>query len=258
MKNTGDQCSSALLAIIQTILFIGLLTSVSPLMARHTWPQPVEDDQVFSFLLFDQLEYRNNNGPDTFSWDVQGWIGGDYNRFWVKTEGDDNSFGNNGGEVEVQALYSRLIAPFWDFQAGLRYDWLYGDGPNRSRAFAVIGVQGIAPYEFDIEPALFISEDGDVSARLTAEYDLLLTQRLILQPRFEANVAIQEAKEFGVGNGVNDVELGLRLRYEIKREFAPYIGISWTRILGNTANIARNEGKEVSNFALVAGIRLWF
>ncbi len=96
-------------------------------MARHTWPLPVEDDQVFSFFLFDQLEYRNNEGPDTFSWDAQGWIGGDYNRFWVKTEGDDNSFGNDGGEVEVQALYSRLIAPFWDFQADFRYDWLYGD-----------------------------------------------------------------------------------------------------------------------------------
>ena len=258
MKISGNQRSFAIVAIMQSILFMGLLTSVQPLMARHTWPLPVEDDQVFSFLLFEQLEYRNNEGPDTFSWDAQSWIGGDYNRFWVKTEGDDNSFGNDGGEVEVQALYSRLIAPFWDFQAGFRYDWLYGNGPDRSRAFAVIGVQGIAPYEFDIESALFISEDGDVSARLTAEYDVLLTQRLVLQPRFELNVAVQDAEDFGVGDGFNDVELGLRLRYEIKREFAPYIGISWDRKLGNTADITRRQGEEVSNLAAIIGLRLWF
>ncbi len=258
MKNIGNQCGFAIVAIIQSILFIGLFVSVTPLMARHNWPQPVEDDQVFNYLLFDQLEYRNNDGSDTFSWDVQGWIGGDYNRFWLKTEGDDNSFSNDGGEVEVQVLYGRLISPFWDFQVGLRYDWLYGDGPGRSRAFAVIGFQGITPYEFDIEPALFISEDGDVSVRLIAEYDVLLTQRLILQPRFEVNVAAQDAKDFGVGRGFNDVELGLRLRYEIQREFAPYIGISWVKNFGNTADIARSEGDEVNNFAVIAGLRLWF
>ena len=258
MKESGNQRSSAIVAILQVILFIGLFTSMSPLMARHTWPLPIVDDNIFSFLLFDQLEYRNNNGPDTFSWDVQGWIGGDYNRFWVKTEGDNNSFGSKGGEVEVQALFSRLIAPFWELQAGLRYDWLYGDGPDRSRAFAIIGFQGIAPYEFNLEPALFISEDGDVSARLNAEYHVLLTQNLILQPRFEVNVAVQDVKDFGVGNGVNDVELDLRLRYEIKREFAPYIGISWVKKFSSTADIARSKGDEVSNFAFIAGLRLWF
>jgi len=258
MNISRKQYRFAIVAFMQSILFMVLLTLAQPLMARHKWPQPVEDDQVFSFLLFDQLEYRNNDGPDTFSWDVQGWIGDDYNRFWVKTEGDDNSFGNDGGEVEVQALYSRLIAPFWDFQAGFRYDWLYGDDPDRSRAFAVIGVQGIAPYEFNVEPALYISEEGDVSARLTAEYDVLLTQRLILQPRFELNAAVQDVEDFGIGDGFNEVELGLRLRYEIKREFAPYVGITWVRQLGNTADITRRNGEEVSNLAAVLGIRLWF
>ena len=129
---------------------------------------------------------------------------------------------------------------------------------HRSRAFAVIGVQGIAPYEFEVEPALFVSEDGDVSARLTAEYDLLLTQHLILQPRFELNVAVRGAEEFSVGDGFNDIELGLRLRYEIKQEFAPYIGISWVRKFGNTADIARSQGAEVSNLAVIIGLRLWF
>ncbi|MGH7965136.1 MAG: copper resistance protein B [Candidatus Binatia bacterium] len=222
------------------------------------WPAPVMDDQVIGYLLFDQLEYRVNDGPDTFTWEVQGWVGRDYDKLWVKTEGDQRLSGDNGGDPEVQLLYSHLITPFFYFQVGGRYDQLYGAGPDRSRFFGVISLQGLAPYQFDIEPALFISEDGDVSARLEAEYDLLFTQRLILQPRLEVEVAGQEVRKFGVGEGFNDVELGLRLRYEIRREFAPYIGVSWTRLLGNTADFARREGDEVDNLTFVVGVRIWF
>lgn len=222
------------------------------------WPAPVMDDQVIGYVLFDQLEYRANDGPDTFTWEGQGWLGRDYNKLWIKTEGDQRLSGDDGGEAEGQLLYSRLITPFFHFQVGGRYDQLYGAGPDRSRFFGVIGLQGLVPYQFDIEPALFISEDGDVSARLEAEYDLLFTQRLILQPRLEVEVAGQEVRKFGVGEGFNDVELGLRLRYEIRREFAPYIGVSWTRLLGNTADFARREGDEVDNLAFVVGVRIWF
>jgi copper resistance protein B len=254
------------LILFWTFFLSALLAAPSALCAEddvvppppESWPEPVEDQVIMGYLLFDQLEYRHNEGPDTFTWEAQGWVGRDYNKLWVKTEGDQRLSGDKGGEAEVQLLYGRLIAPFWNFQVGGRYDQLHGAGPDPSRFFGVIGFQGLAPYQFDIEPALFISEAGDVSARLEAEYELLLTQRLILQPRLEVEVAGQEVEEFGVGEGFNDVELGLRLRYEIRREFAPYIGVSWTRLLGNTADFARREGDEVDNLAFVAGVRMWF
>ena len=224
---------------------------------EQDWPQPIHDSPIISFVLIDQLEFReNNNRRDGFEWDAQGWIGGDYNRFWFKTEGADSTAGN--GDFEVQALYSRLITPFWDFQAGLRYDRTFGDGPDRSRGHAVIGVQGLAPYRWEVEPALFVSEDGDVSARLTASYDLLLTQRLILQPRIETNLAFSEVPEFDVGSGFNDIQMELRLRYEIRREFAPYIGLAWARLLGDSAGLARAAGEKGATLAVVVGVRAWF
>jgi len=221
-----------------------------------TWPKPVEDKPIIGYLLVDQLEYQRNPGAGTLRWEVQGWVGGDYNKLWVKTEGDQGLSGDNGGEAEGQLLYSRLISPFFYFQVGGRYQRVSGNSSDHSRGFGVLGVQGLAPYWFDIEPALFISQDGDVSARLEAEYDLLLTQRLIAQPRLEVNVAAQKVKEFGVGRGFNDVELGLRLRYEIRRQFAPYIGVSWTRLLGETAALARQEGSQVDTLVFVVGVRL--
>ena len=234
-------------------------TQSPPGTVGKNWPEPIEDSMRFGFLLFDQLEYRMKNGADdTVRWDVQGWYGGDYNRLWMKTECEWRTGGERGGEAEVQALYSRLIAPFWDFQAGLRYDQFSGASFDRSRGFAVIGLQGLARYRFEIEPALFISQDGDVSARLTATYDVLLTQRLILQPRLDFDAAVQSAEKFGVGEGVNSIGLGLRLRYEIKREFAPYIGVQWRREFGETADISRRGGGRAEDIALVLGVRLWF
>lgn len=233
-------------------------TQSPPKTVGKNWPKPVEDSQRFGYLLVDQLEYRMKEGADTMRWDVVGWYGGDYNRFWLKTEGDWRTSGERGGEAEVQVLYGRLIAPFWDFQVGLRYDQFSGAGFNRSRGFAVIGLQGLARYRFGVEPALFISQDGDVSARLTATYDMLLTQRLILQPRLDFDAAVQSAEKFGVGEGVNSIGLGLRLRYEIRREFAPYIGVHWLNRFGETADLARLHGGRADDIAVVFGVRLWF
>ncbi len=198
------------------------------------------------------------DASDTARWDVQGWYGGDYHRLWMKTEGEWRTGGERGGEAEVQLLYSRLLAPFWDFQVGLRYDQFSGAGFDRSRGFAVIGMQGLAPYRFEVEPALFISDDGDVSARLSATYEVLLTQRLILQPRLDFEAAVQAAEKFDVGDGVNSLGLGVRLRYEIRREFAPYIGIHWLNRFGDTADIARRSGERADDLAVVFGVRLWF
>ncbi|OKH17680.1 copper resistance protein CopB (plasmid) [[Limnothrix rosea] IAM M-220] len=221
------------------------------------WGEPINDSQSFSVLIFDQLEYRVNDGEDSFNWDVIGWKGGDYQRIWLKTEGDVG-LDTGAGEAEIQLLYGKLIAPFWDFQAGLRYDQEYGEAENAGRAFAVVGVQGLSPYLFEVDAALFLSDEGDVSARLSAEQQLLITQKLSLQPEIEMNIAAQKVEEFGVGSGINDIELGLRLRYEINRNFAPYVGITWGTKLFETADLARSEGKEVSDFSVVGGVKLLF
>jgi len=216
------------------------------------------DEMTVSKIIADQAEYRfNNNGKNTVRWDMQGWRGTDYNKLWVKFEGDHEP-GTRSGNLELQTLYSHSVSAFWDFQIGGRYDRFYSPGLVNDRFLAVIGFQGLAPYWFDVEPALFVSDKGDISARVTATYDLLFTQRLILQPRLEVNAALTEAAQFGVGKGLNDVQLGLRLRYEIRREFAPYLGVAWQRQFGTTANLARAGGESVSNVSLIAGLRWWF
>jgi len=161
------------------------VAAASPLAQPH-------GDQTFTYIQAEQLEYRAaTDGSDTFSWDVRGWVGGDYNRLWFKTQGDDRIDGpvENG---EVQLRYSRLIGPFWDLAVGVRYDVQ----PDPSRAYAVFALHGLAPYVDEVDADMFVSEEGDVSARLEVEYSILLTQRLILQPSSELDFAVQEVKEF--------------------------------------------------------------
>ena len=204
-------------------------------------------------ILIDQLEVRIGNGEEGYRWDAQGWYGGDINKLYITTEGE-GSFGEETEDAEVQALWSRAITPWFDFQAGLRYDFR----PEPKRGHLVVGLQGLMPYLFEVDAAAFVSDDGDVSARVEAEYDLLMTQRLILQPRAEVNLAVQEVAELGIGSGINDVELGVRLRYEFAREFAPYVGVHWERKLGETADFARDEGESVDDLFFLAGVRIWF
>jgi copper resistance protein B len=211
-------------------------------------------EPIFTLLLLEQNEYRSGGSGNEYSWEAQGWVGGDYNRAWFKTQGDHNIDANVLENAEVQALYSRSIAPFWDFQIGGRFDLK----PAPSRSFAVLGIQGLAPYWFEVNPALFVSHKGDVSARLEAGYDVLLTQRLIARPEMQLDFAIQDVKEDAVGSGLSSVELGLRLRYEIRREFAPYIGVVWERKVGRTADFIRQRGDAADVLEFTLGIRLWF
>jgi copper resistance protein B len=209
---------------------------------------------VFHFVQGEQFEYRTGKrGNDRLSWDVRGWVGGDYQRLWFKTQGDAPTQGAVE-KAEMQVRYSHLITPFWDLMLGARYDVK----PDPSRAYVVAALHGMAPYFFETDADLFVSEEGDISARIEVEYSLLLTQRLILVPSFELNFAVQEAREIGVGPGLSDVELGLRLRYEIEREFAPYVGFVWERKIGRTAALARSLGDPADLPTFVAGIRFWF
>lgn len=222
-------------------------------MAANPAKSAEADDQINTFVQIEQLEYRLTDGNDSVNWDAGGWIGEDYNKLWFKTEGEKVIDGNVE-EAEIQLLYSRQVSPFFDFQAGLR-----GDAkPEPDRAFGVVGLQGLAPQFFEVDTAAFVSNRGEVSARLEAEYEVLLTQRLILQPSVELNLAVQDVRERGIGSGISDIELGLRLRYEVEREFAPYIGINWSRKIGETADFAEEEGEAVDALSFVAGVRFWF
>ncbi|SRR6056297_590317 len=210
--------------------------------------------QKTTALFVDRLEYRSNEGDPVMLWDAQASYGGDINRALLKTEGEYLLDDSQTEEAEVQALYSRAVSPYFDLQAGLRYDV----NPEPDRYSAVLGVQGLAPYWFELDAAAFISQRGDVSARIELEYDLLLTQRLILQPRLELDVSLQDVPELGRGSGLASIESGIRLRYEIQREFAPYIGVAWERDLGDTADFSRAEGESISRLSVVAGVRVWF
>ena len=205
-------------------------------------------------IMLERLEARvPTDGGDTgYVWDAQGWYGGDLNRFVVKSEGE-GEFGAELEDAEIQALYSRAIGPFFDLQAGVRYDI----EPD-SRAHAVIGVQGLAPYMFHVDGAVFLSDQGDLTARIEGEYDQKITQRLILQPRVELELSAQDIPEREIGAGLIKIEPGLRLRYEFTPEFAPYVGVEYEAKLGETADIAKAAGEDPDGLKLLVGLRAWF
>ena len=209
------------------------------------------------FFLADVLEYRPDGNDSDFRWDIESRYGGDFNRVWLKSEGEQSSR-ERDYDLDAQVLYGRFVRKYYDFQIGVRGETRIFEGHNKSRAHAVIGFEGLVPYRFEVEPALFISEDGDVSARFTTTRDLLLTQKLILQGRFETSLAIQEVEEFATGSGLNNIELGVRLRYEIRREFAPYIGVTYEQSFAGTADLIRREGGDPSQVRFVTGLRIWF
>lgn len=217
----------------------------------------VMDDRIYAMVAFDELEYRRIDAADPVRWDMRSWIGGDFTRLWIKSEGTQATVGADR-EADIQALYSRLVAPFWEVQAGVRLDTRHVAGTGHARVLAVVGLEGLAPYWFELEPAVFVDGRANVSARLTASLEMFFTQRLIGQPRVELNAAIQSVPEFGVGAGLNDLDLGYRVRYEFRRSFAPYVGITWKRRFGATATLARQAGETVGAVAMVGGIRAWF
>lgn len=204
-------------------------------------------------VLVDQLEAKTGSGRDGYSWDGQAWYGGDINKLWLKTEGE-GEFGRAPEDAEVQALWSRAIDPWFDLQAGVRYDFR----PDPERAYLVLGIQGLAPYWFEVDGAAFVSDRGDASARFEGEYDLRLTQKLILQPRLEFDLALQDVPEIGIGSGLSTAELGARLRYEVRPEFAPYVGIEYERAFGDTADFRRTAGEEAGGWSFLVGLRTWF
>jgi copper resistance protein B len=198
------------------------------------------------------LEYVEADEGNGYRWDLEAWYGDDIHRFVVKTEGEE--FRRDRADLaETQALYSRAVGRYTDVQAGVRFDL----DPD-SRAYVTFGVETLFPYWFEMEATLFVSDRGDTFGRLEGNYDLRLTQRLILQPRIELELAAQSMPEAAIGSGISSAEFGLRLRYDIRREFAPYIGVNLERSFGRTADLARAAGEDVEDAHIVVGLRAWF
>lgn len=212
----------------------------------------VHDNSIQSFVLIDQLEVWNADEGTGTGWNALGWVGTDLDRLWVRSEGERVGGVTEIGDVEV--LYGRSISRWWDLVAGVRQD--FGEGPPHT--FAALGVIGLAPYKFEVEATAYIGEGGQTGARVEVEYDTLLTNRLILQWRAEADAYGRNDPSRGVGSGLNTTGLGLRLRYEIRREFAPYIGVVRERAYGNTADFRRERFDDIEDTRIVAGVRIWF
>jgi len=212
----------------------------------------VHDSGIHSLLLINQLEWQGGEGDGALNWDIKGWVGGDIDRLWLRSEGERSA--GRTESAEVQALWGHAISPWWDLVGGVRQDFIPGDG----QTWAAFGAQGMALYNFEAEATVFVGEAGRTAARLEGDYDILLTNRLILQPTAELNFYGRNDPQRGVGSGLSDSELGLRLRYEVRREFAPYVGVTWNRSYGQTAQYARDEGEDTRQLRWVVGVRLWF
>ncbi|UDF04066.1 copper resistance protein B [Asticcacaulis sp. AND118] len=222
--------------------------------------KPVRDGMMkehggmsYSQVMIDTAEAQFRDGSDGYALEGEGWFGGDIHRLTLKAS-LEGVRGEGLEAAEVQALYSRAIGPYFNLQAGVRHDVR----PRPSKTYATVGFEGLAPYWFEVEGAAFLSEDGDLSARLEGYYDQRITQKLILQPRAEVNFSAEDLPLEHMGAGLVSSEIGLRLRYEIKREFAPYIGVTWEQKYGDTADYARAAGEHTSSTSFVVGIRAWF
>ena len=224
------------------------------------YPDPVPDDELRFFTLFEQLEYRlpYDGGAYDLGWEAQGWVGFDYHRFVWKSEGELSFDGTDEGESETDLLYSHLVTPFWSMQLGAQYANEWKSGDYEDRWSGVLALQGLAPGMIEVDSSLYLSEDADVTFEVEAEYNLRLTQRLVLQPRAELGFAFQDIPERALGAGLTNVDLDLRLRYEIEREFAPYVGVRYGLLAGETASIADSAGLDTESVSLIFGVRFAF
>ncbi len=256
-------------ALARLSLAFILINALGAVPARGQEPPPVTDaDRAAAFpdvqghaahdtglnyfVLFDQLEWQSLDGGDSGAWDTKGWVGGDRNRFWFRTEGDvrDAEF----AATQTHVLVGRSIARWWDIVAGIRQDVR----PGPAQTWAAVGIQGIAPYWFDVQATGYVGASGRTHVRVETEYDLLLTNRVVLQPMLETEIYGKSDPEHHFGAGLATLDVGLRLRYEIRREFAPYAGLVWSRKFFGTADLAEAAEETPAGWRLAMGVRTWF
>ncbi|MEH6416156.1 copper resistance protein B [Pseudomonas sp. CGJS7] len=223
-------------------------TAAFPPISLHMQHAP----EFNHYVLFNRLEAVEADHGGAQAWEGQAWFGTDTDRLWLRSEGEREHGRTESANLE--ALYGRAISPWWDLVVGAKHDFR----PQRAQTWAAVGVQGMSPYKFEVAATAYIGPSGRSALNFEAEYELLLTNRLILQPLIEVEVSGKQDARRGVGSGLSTVEAGLRLRYEISRQFAPYIGISRERAFGDTADYRRDEGEDIDDTRWVAGVRVWF
>lgn len=210
------------------------------------------DEHVFYGVLVDRLERVDNGENQQLTYDTRAWFGYDYNRAVLKAEGDMEH--GKLTEASTELLWSHALTTFWNSELGVRYDT--GHGPDQG--WLALGVSGLAPYWFELDATAYLGDDGQTALTVEGEYELLLTQRLVLQPRAELTAYGKDDAERGQGQGLSELVAGARLRYEISRQFAPYVGWEWAAALGNSADLVREEGEATQETRWVAGVRFWF
>jgi copper resistance protein B len=209
----------------------------------------MDDNPTVAVLRGDRLEHVEGGST---AWDARFGIGGNFDMFWLRSEGEQTRGEQADGNIELQ--WTHATGPWWDRAVSLRSDF----GPGSSRQWAGIGVMGLAPYKFELEAHAYVGTQGRLAARFEGEYELLLSNRLILTPRVELNAYSKDDRANRIGKGLSDGETGLRLRYEFTRQFAPYVGYAWSRSFGDTADLVRAHGEPVLDHGWVAGLRFWF
>ncbi|KGQ19425.1 Copper resistance protein B [Lysobacter dokdonensis DS-58] len=229
-----------------------LLASGNAYAQHHAHAETAHDDTVQSYVLLNRLEGFDADHGAGLEWEAQAWIGTDTDKVWLRSEGE--RVDGRTEKAGLEALYGRPVARWWDLVAGVRHDFK----PGASQDWAAIGVTGVAPYKFEVEATAYLGGGGRTAARIEAEYDVLLTNRLILQPLVEANLCGKDDPRRGIGAGLSTLEAGLRLRYEVHRQFAPYVGVVYERAHGATADFRRAAGEGASDTRVVFGIRAWF
>ena len=243
----------------------------APAPAASAIPQPTEAGRAAAFpelggmtaqahmaagprwrVLADRLEWQDADEGDAIAWDVEGWLGGDFDRLWLRTEGEQVDGATRGADLEL--LYGHAVARWWELVAGVRHD----SGRGASRDWMTLGVEGLAPFRVEVEATAYAGGAGRTALRLEAAQELRLTRRLVLQPRLALDLHGRDDPETGTGSGLSQAEAGLRLRYELRRELAPYLGVTWERRYGDTADFARAAGEDDHDTRFVAGLRAWF
>jgi copper resistance protein B len=210
----------------------------------------MDDAALYGAVRIDQFEWRDRH--NTRAWSAGAWYGGDYNKLRLRTEGERTH--GRTEDASAEALWDHVATRWWSVLSGMRYDF----DSSATRTWAAFGVEGLAPQWFDVEATVYVGDEGRTALRAHVRYELLLTQKLILQPELEANLYGKDDPARGIGSGLSDIQAGLRLRYEIRREFAPYIGVEWRGMFGNTADFARSDGEDPRDAQFVAGLRVWF
>ena len=258
MSRDGAAAAACCRVVACALTVSALLTSAPAAMVAQGPPQHGLEEMTWQptlFVLFDQFEYASAASERPVAVAMQSWYGNAMRRMWLRAQAEQSTI-DAAGEGEAELFYGRLVDPFWDAVIGVRVDGGWRGG-GATRVHAAFGFIGLAPYRFELSPTLYVSTKGDVSARLEAAYQLLLTQRLIAEPEFELNAGLQAVPDAGLGRGLHDYEAGIRIRYEFMREFGPYVGWSWMRRLGGTATMARTGAEPVSESSFVFGVRVW-